>query len=87
MEDFIKALKALSDENRIKILKLLTSYDLCVRALSKKIGISEAAISQHLKILRDAGIVIGEKRGYFTHYRVEKTALSDVSKYIENLSS
>ncbi len=65
MENIVKTLKALSDDNRIKMLQLLMKYDLCVRALSKKLDISEAAVSQHLKILREADIIFGEKIGLF----------------------
>ena len=49
------ALKALSDENRLLILRLLGRRDYCVRALARQLGISQAAVSQHLKVLREAG--------------------------------
>ena len=87
MEKIVTLLKALSDENRIKIVNLLMAHDFCVRALSKRIGISEAAVSQHLKILREADIIYGEKIGYFTHYHVKKEALSQVSDYFSDLSA
>ncbi len=86
MENIVKTLKALSDDNRIKMLQLLMKYDLCVRALSKKLDISEAAVSQHLKILREADIIFGEKIGYFTHYHVKQQTLSEVSEYLSDLS-
>ncbi len=83
----LQRLKALSDDTRFKIVKLLLCSDLCVGALACKIGISEAAISQHLKILREAELVIGEKRGYWTHYKVKKEALEDVAVKIKSLLS
>lgn len=86
MEDIILKLKALSDENRIEIIKLLSKYDFCVRALSARLDITEAAVSQHLKILREAELIFGEKRGYYTHYHVKKEALSDVCEYIDRLA-
>jgi DNA-binding transcriptional ArsR family regulator len=86
MENIVTLLKALSDENRIKILQLLLKYDFCVRALSERLAISEAAVSQHLKILREADIIYGEKIGYFTHYHVKKDTLSHVSDYFSDLS-
>ena len=57
MKAVLKILKAVADENRMLILKLLLEFDFCVRALSKKVGISEAAVSQHLKIMREAGLI------------------------------
>lgn len=79
MNDFLCVLKALADETRFNIVKLLLDHDYCVRALAKRLAISEAAVSQHLQVLRKAGVVMGEKRGYFTHYRVENEALENAS--------
>ena len=61
-------LKALGEPMRLKIYQSLLERKHCVRSLSKKFGISESAISQHLKIMKDAGVVYGEKYGYHTHY-------------------
>ncbi len=83
MDEITKTLKALADGNRLKIINILENYDLCVRGLSNKLGISEAAVSQHLKILRNADIVVGEKRGYFTHYRLKRETLLSVSEYFD----
>lgn len=53
-------LKAIADETRMKILTLLLEHNYCVRALARSLELSEAAISQHLKVLREAGLLIGE---------------------------
>ncbi len=73
-----KILKALGDPKRYKLLQLMSARSYCVGALAVKSQLSESAVSQHLKILREAGLVYGEKRGYYTHYRVDKTALADI---------
>ena len=86
MENQAKLHKALADENRIEIIKLLLKYDLCVGALSQRLNISKSAISQHLKILREVGLVWGEKRGYFTHYMVNKEKLEILGQEILKLS-
>jgi ArsR family transcriptional regulator, arsenate/arsenite/antimonite-responsive transcriptional repressor len=83
----IKAIKALADERRLKILQLLTANDLCVGALAKHLSISKPAVSQHLQILRKAGLVKGEKRGYWTHYVVEREALNQVASQISELAA
>lgn len=72
MIDMIPTLKALADETRFRIIELLLTHDLCVGALAGHLSISKAAVSQHLQILRKAGLVRGEKRGYWTHYIVDK---------------
>jgi DNA-binding transcriptional ArsR family regulator len=83
----IKALKALADERRLKILQLLSTNDLCVGALAKHLGISKPAVSQHLQLLRKAGLVKGEKRGYWTHYIVDREALNQVASQISELAA
>ncbi|WP_394707987.1 ArsR/SmtB family transcription factor [uncultured Desulfosarcina sp.] len=83
----IKVIKALADERRLKILQLLTTNDLCVGALAKHLSISKPAVSQHLQILRKAGLVKGEKRGYWTHYIVEREALNQVASQISELAA
>ncbi len=79
MSEKIEIIKALGDKNRYRILQLLLNHNYCVRALSKKLNISEAGISQHLKILREAGLVWGEKRGYFTHYMVNREVIKELA--------
>ena len=84
---FIKSLKAVADEKRLKILKLLLSSDLCVGALANHLGVSKPAVSQHLRILRKAGLVKGEKRGYWTHYMVDRQALARIAAELGELSA
>lgn len=87
MEDFLLVVKALSDETRLKILDLLLNYDFCVGALSRQIGVSEAAVSQHLRVLRKAGLVSGEKRGYYTHYDVNRELIDEAAKTLHGIAS
>ena len=86
MENTEILLKAIADSTRLKIIMLLLKQNICVGALARKLNLSEAAISQHLKILRDAGLVRGEKRGYFMHYDVEREQLRLLAKDIEALA-
>ena len=68
-------LKALAEERRLRMVELLLRKERCVRALARELGISESAASQHLKVLREAGLLTGVKRGYFTHYEVDREVL------------
>lgn len=79
-------LKALSDPTRMKIMELLLHYDYCVGAVAKRLDITESAVSQHLKILRDVGLIVGKKYGYFVHYEVDTDALLALAKSIEQLA-
>lgn len=86
ISDLPDILKALSDETRLKLVELLLKHDYCVGALAKRLNITESAVSQHLKILRVADIVKGDKRGYFTHYYVDRDILKATAKQIIALS-
>lgn len=87
MEDLSVVLKALSDKTRLKIVYLLLEYDFCVGALAKNLGLSEATVSQHLKVLRKAGLVTGEKRGYYTHYDLNRPLFEEAAKALREIAS
>ena len=70
-----KVLKAIADATRMNILTLLLKHNYCVRALANELELTEATISQHLKVLREAGLLVGERRGYFMHYLVNRSVL------------
>ena len=86
MNTLIEKFKALGDENRFKIFLLLSEKQICVKGLAKALGISESAVSQHLKILRNAGLIKGEKVGYFVHYTVQKNVLLELQGIIGELA-
>ncbi len=79
-----KVIKALGEPNRYRLLRLMSERSYCVRALAHVSGLSESSVSQHLKLLREAGLVYGVKRGFYTHYAVDREALKSV---IEELAS
>ena len=76
----------MADETRLKIIKDLLEHSFCVRALAKRLGLSEATVSQHLKMLREAGLVKGEKRGYFSHYTVDREQLLELAEFLRSLA-
>jgi len=67
--------KALSVDTRVQIVQLLKDRSLCVNALATRLSVTPAAVSQHLRVLRDADLVAAEKIGYYVHYRVNKKTL------------
>jgi len=87
MDNFREVLKALADETRLKLVTLLLGHDYCVGALAEHLNISKAAVSQHLQLLRKAGVVKGEKRGYYTHYGVDREVLTEAAKELLALAS
>jgi ArsR family transcriptional regulator len=70
--------KVLGVETRIRIIELLKSKGpLGVKALAETIDVTPAAISQHLKILKHAGLVRNERKGYWIPYWIDEKALED----------
>ena len=62
--------KALSDENRIRILKLLKNGEKCACRLLEALNISQPTLSHHMKILCSCGLVNGRKEGKWMHYSI-----------------
>jgi len=79
--------KALSVDTRIRMVELLKERSLCVNALAARLEISSAAVSQHLRILRDLKLVEADKRGFFVHYRVNPKTLAQWRKAAERALS
>ena len=61
MKDFLKVMKALSDPNRVKIVKMLQHKVMCVCEMQATLQIAQPSVSKHLKILEDAGLVTPQK--------------------------
>jgi len=67
-EDKVKFFKALSDSNRLRILKMLQTKPLCVCEITNVLELATSTVSQHLKILKEAGFIIEEKDGKWINY-------------------
>ncbi len=77
-EELARLHKALSVPVRLQILKLIAGRPLCVNAITRRLSISQPAVSQHLGVLRQAGLVSGEKSGYLVHYRLNRLRLEEL---------
>jgi ArsR family transcriptional regulator len=75
--------QALSDTNRIRILKMLEVRPLCVCEITEVLRLATSTVSKHLSILRDAGFIIDEKEGKWVNYYLN-TDQND--EYIKQLS-
>lgn len=70
MRSFIKVMKALSDPNRVKIVKMLQQRALCVCEIQAALEIAQPTVSSHLRLLEDAGLVNSRKDGLWVIYRL-----------------
>ena len=75
-------LKACSDKNRIRILKLLEKKNLCVCEISFVLGITQPSVSRHLKKLKKAGLIEAEQDSFWTNY-----ILKSKNSYASNILS
>lgn len=74
--------KALADPTRRKILDLLKERDLTAGEVADHFEISKPSISNHLKILKAADLVLDEKKGQYIYYSLNSTILQDVIKWL-----
>jgi len=78
--------KALAVETRVKIIDLLKSKGpLGAKNISELIGVTPAAISQHLKILKQLGLVRNERKGYWIPYSIDEEALENCRKLLNEV--
>ena len=77
--------KAFADENRIQILELLRDGERCACMLLEEMKITQPTLSHHMKILCDAGVVVGRKEGKWMHYSISADGLGIVRNYLDEL--
>jgi ArsR family transcriptional regulator len=70
MKNFIKVMKALSDPNRVKILKMLQHKVMCVCELQAALKLAQPTVSGHLKLLEESGLVYARKEGLWVNYHL-----------------
>jgi ArsR family transcriptional regulator len=78
----------LADPTRLKLLRLLARQKepnaLCVNALAYQLGVTQSAVSQHLRVLKSVGLVKGERRGYRIHYFINQETLIQAQQQISS---
>jgi ArsR family transcriptional regulator len=80
--DLARVFKALSDPVRLRLLSLIASYaggEACVCDLTDAFDLTGPTISHHLKVLRESGLISGERRGTWIYYRVHPEVLARLS--------
>lgn len=76
--DMVKVFRALSCKKRFAIVKLLLLQESCVGTIAEKLEASQSSVSQHLRVLRDAGLVEDYRCGYHIHYTANKKMLEQM---------
>jgi ArsR family transcriptional regulator len=81
-EELAELFKAVADTTRLRLVKLLAEapHALCVNALTARLGVTQSAVSQHLRVLRQAGLVRGERCGNQVHYSIDRRRVTQATK-------
>lgn len=86
MKDFIRVMKALSDPNRVRIIKLLQLKELCVCELQELLGLAQSTVSKHLKLLDEAELIRSRREGAWVIYAVaEDTSSAHIKALLEQM--
>lgn len=80
-----KIFKALNDDTRREILRLLREKDLTAGEIAKQFQISKPSISHHLDILKQANLVVSERKGQFISYSINVTVLDELMEWLIRL--
>jgi ArsR family transcriptional regulator len=84
-DELADRLKALADPTRLRLLSILLAsegMEACTCDLTGPLGLTQPTVTHHLKRLAGAGLVVGERRGTWTHYRVVPDALAGLASVI-----
>jgi ArsR family transcriptional regulator len=85
--DASKLFKALGDQNRLRIMKMLEQRELCVCEIRTILKLSNSTVSEHLAVLRDAGLIRDAKSGKWVNYRLNKCTnnqlIQDTLRFLE----
>lgn len=76
--EMARIFRALSCKKRMAIVKLLLQNELCVGTLAAKLGASQSSVSQHLRVLRDSGLVTDKRFGYHIHYTANREIIGQI---------
>jgi ArsR family transcriptional regulator len=73
LKEYLKVMKALADGNRTKIIKMLSTKEMCVCEMQAALKMAQPSVSKHLKILEEAGLVESRKDGMWVNYRLAES--------------
>lgn len=86
-EKKIQIFKALSDNNRLKIIDMLSCDEMCACEILKKLNITQPTLSHHMKTLIDSNLVTARKEANWMYYKLNKNTIDELTSYIKHISS
>ncbi|MBM7615088.1 ArsR/SmtB family transcription factor [Alkaliphilus hydrothermalis] len=86
IKELVDIFKALSDENRIKIVQMLVGGELCACDIQEHFQLTQPTISHHMKVLMQSGLVEGEKRGKWMFYCINDLRINELKAFIDGVT-
>ena len=86
IEEAARAFKALGDENRLQIVKMIAKRDdVCACSLLDDLNMTQPTLSHHMKLLRDCGVVKARKEGRWMHYSLDSEVVEQLASFLKEL--
>ena len=85
MKESAELFKILSVDKRIEIIELLKKHSMSVNSMAEALGITPSAVSQHLRVLKSAGLVRDERKGYWIYYSLDRDTLEKARKRLNRI--
>lgn len=85
--EYVIVFKALADETRLNILKMLTGGELCACKILESFNITQPTLSYHMKILTDSGIVTGVRDGAWMRYNLNVDKIDFINNFLNSLKN
>lgn len=85
MKESAELFKILSVDKRIEIIELLKKEAMSVNSMAEALGITSSAVSQHLRILKSAGLVRDERKGYWIYYSLDRDTLENARERLNRI--
>ncbi len=86
-KNYALIMKALGDENRVKIFDMLSQGERCACKILEEFSITQSTLSYHMKILCDSGLVKGRRDGIWMHYTIDPDTLELVKDFFDRIDS
>jgi ArsR family transcriptional regulator len=86
-EEKVLIFKALSDNNRLQIIDMLSCGEMCACRILEKLNITQPTLSHHMKTLIDSNLVTARKEVNWMYYKLNKDTIDELTIYIKCISS
>ncbi|SET28126.1 transcriptional regulator, ArsR family [Natronincola peptidivorans] len=87
MKKYVEIFKALSDENRLKILLMLTYGELCANDIQEQLELTQPTISHHMKVLQKADLIRLDRRGKWMYYAINSQKAHELCKLVQEITT